>query len=141
MLLRLRLYLRILKSKAFADHFIQIADGAQVRLGTRQKRLDADVHRKTALDAAGDDTLDGAVVVVGRFLMASQTLTLAAFSLDRMTRSSSSSHHSTMTSTFVARLALIWPFSSMEFVDADLAFGFVADVHQHVSLSTEMIRR
>ncbi len=45
------------------------------------------------------------------FLMLSHTLTLAALSLDRMTRSSSSSHHSTMTSMVSPILAVMLPSS------------------------------
>ena len=67
MLLRLRLYFRILKSKGLADQFVQVANRPQIRLGAGQKGLDPDVDGKTALDAADDGALDGAVFVVGLF--------------------------------------------------------------------------
>ncbi len=46
-------------------------------------------------------------------LIASHTLTLSAFSFERMTRSSSSSHTSIMTSTWSFKLTSTFPFSSL----------------------------
>ena len=40
-----------LEFEFFADHVIQVSDGAQIGLGSRQERLHADIDGKTALDA------------------------------------------------------------------------------------------
>ena len=121
------------EGEAFAHQLIQIADGAQVGLGTRQKRLDADVHRKAALDPVGDDPLDRAVVVVAGF-DGIPDLDLGGLFLgqdDALLFVIPVFHHHL---DFVVELGVDFAVLVAEFLDANLAFGLVADVHQNVIL-------
>jgi hypothetical protein len=54
-----------LEVELLAHDVLEVPHGTQVDLRTRQERLDADVHRETALDAGDDDALDGLVRLVG----------------------------------------------------------------------------
>ena len=65
MLLRLRLYLRILKSKVLPTMSSRLRMGRRSAWEPGQKGRDADIHGKTALDPIGDGPVDGAVLIVG----------------------------------------------------------------------------
>ena len=110
MLLRLRLYFRILKSKVLPTM------SSRLRMGRRSA---CEPGRKASTPMSTENPPLTRLVIVPLivpssswlFLMFSQTLMLAAFSLDRMTRSSSSSHHSTMTSIRSPTFAVMEPSS------------------------------
>ena len=65
MLPRLRLNLMTRHSISLPLQGIEILDGPNIDLRSRQERANADVHRKTAFDAFDDAAADDGVFVVG----------------------------------------------------------------------------
>jgi len=60
-------FLVVLKDFEFiglVDHFIHVTDGPQVGLGTGQKCLESDIDGETAFNPAGDNTFNGAVIII-----------------------------------------------------------------------------
>jgi len=116
--------------EGLADHFIQVADGPQVRLGAGQKRQDPDVDGEAALDAAGDGAGDRAVVVVA-LLDAFPHLDVGGLVLgqdDALVLVVPPFHHDLDGVADLGGDAAVFP---PELIDADLALGLVADVDQH----------
>jgi hypothetical protein len=119
-----------LEIEFLADHFIQVANGSKIRLGSGKECLNTDIHRETAFNTVGDGSCDGVISFV-TILDIVPDLDLLGFFLgqnDHFVLIVPPFHHhfdgvTDLRGNFTVHL---------EFPDANLAFRFVPDIHQDV---------
>lgn len=117
----------------FTDQIVEIADRSQIGLGSGQKGLHTDIDGKTAFHPTGDDALDNALVIVGFFDLLPDLDVLGLFLGENdalFLIIPPFDHHLDLVADLSVDVALL----VLEFVDADLTFGFVSDIHQNVIL-------
>ena len=125
--------LQNLESKGFSHQIVKIANRPQIRLRAGQKGLNPDIHREAALDPRLNRTVDGFISVehpldffpdfyTGRFFLGEHdTFFLVVPPFD---------HDFHFVTDFGFNRTGLVP----EFMNPDLAFGFVTDINKHMIL-------